>query len=161
MNKEEYKLEISVYESIDELNQDDAHLLREARKITQNAYAPYSHFNVGAYARLENGEMMGGTNQENASYPAGMCAERTLLSAAGTLFPGVAIETMAITYENKNGSSNSPASPCGICRQVIAEFQTRVGKPMRLILSGMEGKVQVIENAIQLLPLVFTAEDMK
>lgn len=161
MNTEEYKLEISVYESIDELDADDAELLQGAREITQNAYAPYSHFNVGAYARLVNGELLGGTNQENASYPAGMCAERTLLSTAGTLYPNVAIDTMAISYHNLNGDSNTPASPCGICRQVIAEFQTRVGQPMRLILSGMEGKVQIIENAIQLLPLVFTAEDMK
>ena len=161
MNKEEYKFEISVYDSIEELNEEDAFLLSEARKITENAYAPYSHFNVGAFARLANGQTIGGTNQENASYPAGICAERTLMSAAGTLFPGVGIETMAISYHNLQGHSSTPASPCGICRQFFAEFQTRTGHPIRVILSGMEGKVQIVEDVINLLPLVFTAEDMK
>lgn len=161
MNKEEYKFDISVYNSIDELEHEDAFLLSEARKITQNAYAPYSNFNVGAFARLANGETIGGTNQENAAYPAGICAERTLMSAAGTLYPGVGIKAMAISYNNLNGHSNTPASPCGICRQFFAEFQTRTGQPIRVILSGMEGKVQIIDNVMNLLPLVFTAEDMK
>ncbi len=161
MNKEEYKFDIAVYNSIDELEHEDAFLLSEARKITENAYAPYSNFNVGAFARLTNGETIGGTNQENAAYPAGICAERTLMSAAGTLYPGVGIKAMAISYNNLNGQSNTPASPCGICRQFFAEFQTRTGQPIRVILSGMEGKVQIIDNVMNLLPLVFTAEDMK
>jgi cytidine deaminase len=161
MKKEELKFTIEEYESSDELNQDDAFLLSEARSVTQFAYAPYSNFQVGAFAKLVNGETVSGTNQENASYPAGICAERSLLSNAGAQFPGIAIDTMAISYNNLKGKSNTPVSPCGICRQTLTEFQQRVKKPMRLILSGMEGKVQIIENASHLLPLGFSSDDMQ
>ena len=161
MKTEEVKFSFSLFESIDELNTEDAELLREARKVTKFAYAPYSNFKVGAFARLQNGETVSGTNQENASYPAGICAERTLLSTASSLFPGVGIETIAITYDNLNGKSDKPASPCGICRQSLVELQDRTKKPIRIILSGMEGNVQIIENARDLLPLVFGADDLK
>ena len=161
MKKEELKFIIEVYDSSDELNEDDAFLLSEARSVTQFAYAPYSNFHVGAVARLVNGEIVSGTNQENASYPAGICAERSMLSAAASNHPNVAIETMAVTYHNLKGDSNTPVSPCGICRQVISEFQNRFQKPIRIILSGMEGKVQVLENAGYLLPLAFSSEDLK
>ena len=161
MIDEEFSFTFKVFDSIGELSAEDAALLQEARKVTENAYAPYSHFRVGAFARLMNGRTVSGTNQENASYPAGICAERTLMSAAASLFPGVGIETMAISYFNENGKSDTPVSPCGICRQSFVEFQERTGRPIRIILSGMEGKVQVIENAAHLLPLVFCADDMK
>ena len=161
MQQEEIKFNVAVYDSIDELNQTDSFLLSEARSVTQFAYAPYSNFHVGAVARLTNGETVTGTNQENASYPAGICAERVLLSSAASQFPGVGIETIAIAYHNLKGSSNRPVSPCGICRQSFAEFQQRTKTPFRIILSGMEGKVQIIENAAYLLPLVFGADDLK
>lgn len=161
MNKEEIKFEMEVYDSIDELNEDDAKLLAGARICTKFAYAPYSNFNVGAFARLANGQTVSGSNQENASFPAGICAERTLMSTAASLYPGIAIETIAISYHNLKGKSDRPISPCGICRQSFAEFQQRTQSPIRLILSGMEGKVQVIEDAAYLLPLVFGAGDMK
>jgi cytidine deaminase len=161
MSDEEFSFKFKVYDSVEELSGADAALLQEARKVTQNAYAPYSHFRVGAFARLMNGKTVSGTNQENASYPAGICAERTLMSAAASLFPGVGIGTMAISYYNENGKSDTPVSPCGICRQSFVEFQERTGHSIRIILSGMEGKVQVIENAAHLLPLVFCADDMK
>jgi len=161
MVTEEIKFSLDSYESIDELNQDDAFLLSEARSATQFAYAPYSNFQVSAAAKLVNGEVVYGSNQENASYPAGICAERSLLSSAASLHPGVAIETMAITYNNLKGTSDTPGAPCGICRQVINEFQLRYNKPMRLILSGMTGKVLIINNASNLLPLAFTSEDLK
>lgn len=161
MKTEEFKFSISLYDSIDELNDEDALLLREARKVTQFAYAPYSNFKVGAFAKLENGKTVCGTNQENASFPAGICAERTLLSAASSLFPGIGIDTIAISYDNLNGKSDRPVSPCGICRQSLVEFQDRTKKQIRIILSGMEGKVQIIKNAKDLLPLVFGADDIK
>jgi cytidine deaminase len=112
-------------------------------------------------ARLISGEIVKGTNQENASFPAGICAERVLLSAASSLFPGVAIETMAISYHNLHGSNGKPISPCGICRQSMMEFQTRTKHPIRIILSGQNGEVYLLKSATDLLPLVFTAEDMK
>ncbi len=161
MIKEELKFTIEVYESSDELNKDDALLLSEARSVTKFAYAPYSNFQVGAVAKLVNGKTVSGTNQENASYPAGICAERSLLSAAASNHPGIAIETMAITYNNLNGESNTPVSPCGICRQSLSEFQNRFKKPIRIILSGMKGKVQIIDNAGYLLPLAFSSDDLK
>jgi len=160
MLKEEFKFNISTYDSINELSETDAMLLKEARKVTEFAYAPYSNFKVGAFAKLENGKTVSGTNQENAAFPAGICAERTLLSTASSLFPGVAIETIAISYHNLNGKSDKPVSPCGICRQSLFEFQQRTKKEIRILLSGMEGKIQLIENAKDLLPLVFSADDM-
>ncbi|MDQ6844530.1 MAG: cytidine deaminase [Bacteroidota bacterium] len=160
MKREEFKFSITIYESIDELSQADSFLLSEARSVTQFAYAPYSNFQVGAAGQLVNGETVKGTNQENASYPAGICAERVLLSTASSQFPGVAIGTVAIAYNNLKGKSDRPVSPCGICRQSFAEFQQRTKNPIRIILSGMEGKVQIIENAAHLLPLVFGADDL-
>ena len=159
--KEVFDFSYDVFDSSDDLNQQDAFLLSEARSVTQFAYAPYSCFNVGAAARLVNGETVTGTNQENAAYPAGLCAERVLLSTASSIFPGIAIETIAISYNNLKGKSDTPASPCGICRQTLTEFQQRTNHPIRVILSGMEGKVQIIENAKQLLPFGFGSEDMK
>lgn len=161
MNKEEYHFSYAVYDSIETLDPGDAALLTEARKVTAAAYAPYSRFNVGAVARLANGQTVAGTNQENASYPAGLCAERVLLSSAATLFPDMAIETMAISYHNMNGESDHPISPCGICRQSLAEYQERTKHPIRLLLSGMQGKIYVIENAGMLLPLSFGSADLR
>lgn len=161
MNNEVFNFEFKVYDSIEELNNEDAELLRQARKVTEFAYVPYSNFRVGAFAKLVNGETVTGTNQENASYPAGICAERTLMSVASALYPDVPIDTIAISYNNLKGKSNRPISPCGICRQSFVEFQQRTGHPIRIILSGMEGKVQVIENASNLLPFSFSADDMK
>jgi len=161
MNKEEYQFSYEVYDSADDLEKPDAWLVNEAREVTATAYAPYSNFNVGAVAKLVNGEIVAGTNQENASYPAGLCAERVLLSSAATLYPGVAIESIAISYNNNNGESNHPISPCGICRQSLVEYEERTKHPIRLILSGMEGKVFIIKTAGLLLPLSFGSADLK
>lgn len=159
--KKEISIAYEVLESSDDLRPEDAGLLEAARKETTNAYAPYSNFRVGAAARLISGEIVKGTNQENAAFPAGICAERVLMSAAASLFPGVGIDTMAVTYSNDNGSSNRPISPCGICRQSMMEFQTRTQSPMRIILSGLTGQVYILNSAKDLLPLVFSADDMK
>ena len=151
------------YESFDEissLNESDALLLLAARKVTAAAYAPYSGFKVGAVAKLANGATVSGTNQENASYPIGICAERVLLSAASSVYPGIPIETMAISYFNEKGTSNKPVTPCGICRQSMTEYQTRFQQPIKLILSGQEGKISVIASADQLLPLGFSGDDL-
>jgi len=161
MKVEAFTFNFKIYESIDELNKEDADLLSEARRVTKFAYAPYSNFRVGAAAALVNGEKVTGTNQENASFPAGICAERTLLSTASSLFPGIGIDTIAISYNNINGKSDSPVSPCGICRQSFVEFQQRTKHPIRIILSGLDGKVQLIENAANLLPLGFSSDDLQ
>jgi cytidine deaminase len=160
MNRETISFAFEVYDSVEELSVEDAWLLQEARKVTSQAYAPYSQFKVGAIARLTNGESVTGTNQENASYPVGLCAERVLLSAASSIYPNVPIETMAISYHNLNGESDHPISPCGICRQSLLEYESRFKHPIRLIMSGMEGKVFIIPNAAMLLPLSFTSNDL-
>ena len=161
MQNTEYHFPYEVYDNIDALPEQDANLLRQARSVTAAAYAPYSNFRVGAVAVLENGEIITGTNQENASYPAGICAERVLLSVAGARFPNMPIETLAVSYHHLNGRSDHPVTPCGICRQSLQEFEGRVGKPVRLILAGLEGKVLVITKSSFLLPLAFTGEALQ
>ncbi|MFN0081969.1 MAG: cytidine deaminase [Ferruginibacter sp.] len=161
--KQEHNFGFDVYDDIMELSKEDAALLEEARKTTQKAYAPYSNFLVGAAAIFNNGEKVYGTNQENASYPVGICAERVLLASASMLQTDEPIKTMAISYNNlsRSGVSDRPISPCGMCRQSLAEYEVRMQQPMRLILSGMEGKVMIIENAAQLLPFSFGSDSMK
>ncbi|HXO75310.1 MAG TPA: cytidine deaminase [Puia sp.] len=161
MSKRQYQFSYDEYNSAQELTASDAALLKTAQAVTVNAYAPYSHFRVGAAARLVNGEIVTGTNQENASFPAGICAERTLLSAAASLFPGVAVDVLAISYFNENGPSEQPISPCGICRQSLQEMEQRTGRPIRLILGSHTGKVFVVPEAGQLLPFAFTGEDLQ
>ncbi|ULQ57519.1 cytidine deaminase [Flavihumibacter rivuli] len=161
MKKETYQFKYTVYDSIKDLSEEDAWLLAEAREVTENAYAPYSNFHVGAVAKLVNGEIVAGSNQENASFPVGLCAERVLLAAAASLYPKIPIETMAISYRSSVVESDHPISPCGICRQSLQEYEQRVKHPIRLILGGMEGKVYIIEKASMLLPLSFTSEDLQ
>ena len=161
MKRAEIKFEYDVYENSDELSQADAALLDAARKVTSKAYAPYSNFLVGAVAELQNGETVSGTNQENASYPVGICAERVLLSAASMLHTNVPIKTIAISYHNLNGESSKPVSPCGMCRQALREYEDRTNQSIRLILAGMSGKVFIIDNVSQLLPFSFGGEDLK
>lgn len=162
MKKEEITFGYEVYESSKDLNTADAALVEAARKVTAKAYAPYSNFLVGAVAKLSNGELVSGTNQENASYPVGICAERVLLSSAAMLHTNVPIDTLAISYHNTNsrGESNTPVSPCGMCRQALREYEDRTKQPIRLILTGMEGEVFVIEKASHLLPFSFGGDDL-
>jgi cytidine deaminase len=161
MSKKEYRFAYEEFGSADELDVEDAALLKRAQEVTADAYAPYSHFRVGAAARLANGAIVTGTNQENASFPAGICAERTLLSAAASLFPGVGVEDLAVSYFNENGSSDEPISPCGICRQSLQEMEQRSGRPIRLLLGGRGGKVYIIPEAGQLMPFAFTGDELK
>lgn len=160
MRKREFQLTYEEYASDAELEAGDMDLLSRARGTTGNAYAPYSHFRVGAAARLNNGAIVTGTNQENASFPVGICAERVLLSAAASLYPGIPIASIAISYFNEKGPADRPISPCGICRQSLQESEARTGQPIRLILSGQTGPVYVIPRSGSLLPLGFVADDL-
>ena len=160
MSNSKFQFEYDVYENSDALSADDALLLDKARKITEVAYAPYSKFFVGAVARLANGEIVAGTNQENASYPVGICAERVLLGNAATHFPGVAIDTLAVSYYSKNVDSDHPISPCGMCRQALLEYEARSDRPIRLILAGQRGQVYIIRSTSYLLPFAFRQADL-
>lgn len=161
MKENKFEFEYEAYDDIGELDPADAALLTRARSVTKQAYAPYSNFFVGAVARMENGEIVAGTNQENASYPVGICAERVLLGSAATLYPGMAIDTMAISYDSSDVKSDHPISPCGMCRQALLEHETRTAKPIRLILAGQSGKIFIIKTAEFLLPFAFTSSELK
>jgi cytidine deaminase len=160
MKEKKFEFEYEVYDDIGELAEQDAWLLREAMSMTEQAYAPYSNFHVGAVAILENGEIVAGTNQENASYPVGICAERVLLGSVATLHPNVPVVSIAISYNSDEVKSDHPISPCGMCRQALLEYETRLKQPIRLILGGMEGKVYIIKTAMQLLPFAFTSSEL-
>lgn len=161
MVKKSKVFEYEVYASASDLPTGDRELLEKAKESTALSYAPYSRFQVGAAALLANGAIVQGSNQENASYPAGLCAERALLAAASTLHSKVPVVTMAVSYHSLDGSNNKPISPCGICRQYLIEYESLTQHPIRLILGGLEGEVYIIEKASMLLPLRFTSEDMK
>lgn len=161
MKKAVISFAYEIFDSDELLSEEDRYLLKKARHITQQAYAPYSLFFVGAAAQLENGKIITGTNQENASSPVGICAERVLLSSASSVYPDVAIQSIAVSYSNqKNSLSNTPVTPCGICRQSLLEYEFRQQQPLRLILGGMEGKIFVINDVKHLLPLHFSRENI-
>ncbi|MFV0604968.1 MAG: cytidine deaminase [Niabella sp.] len=160
MKEKKFSFGYTIYNNSEELPDDDKLLLLQAQKATEKAYAPYSKFKVGCVAKLQNGRIVTGTNQENASYPVGICAERALLATVGTQYVNQPINTLAISYRAEEGKNNHPISPCGMCRQALTEYETRTGKPIRLILSGIEGKVYVINSAKDLLPLAFSNEDI-
>lgn len=161
MKENKFEFNYTVYESIDELPADMRQLLEQAREVTAHAYAPYSKFQVGAVAQMQTGEKVTGSNQENASFPVGLCAERVLLATVSGLYPKIPIESIAISYRSDQQKSDHPISPCGICRQSLQEYEGRINQPVQLILGGMEGPVYVIDSASRLLPLAFTSEELR
>ncbi len=142
------------YISVDELSADDQLLIKKAKSLAKSAYAPYSGFRVAAVALMSDGTFTNGTNQENASYPIGLCAERVLLAAASSIAPGKSILTLAITYESDQVDTKLPVAPCGICRQSLLEFESRFDHPMRVLLAG-DHQVYEFESASLFLPLGF------
>jgi len=158
----EKKITTTVYEfdSVSELSIEDQNLIKEAKEITKNSYAPYSHFHVGAALLLANGEIITGTNQENAAYPSGLCAERVALFYANSKYPSVAVLSIAIAVKTNSEFLKKPAPPCGSCRQVLLETETRFKTPIKIILVGEE-KIQLIENAKSLLPINFDDSFLK
>lgn len=141
---------------MDELSAEDRQLVEQAIEATRRSYAPYSHFHVGAAVRLENGEIVIGCNQENAAYPSGLCAERTALFAAGALYPDVPVRVLAVAARGTDGEmTEEPTGPCGSCRQVIIESETRAKHPIRILLYGRRC-VYIIDGIRQLMPLTFS-----
>lgn len=141
----------------EELPEQDRLLIDAAKQATQQSYAPYSQFHVGAAALLEDGTTITGTNQENAAYPSGLCAERTALFYASSAHPDKAIVALAIAAHTEGEFTCKPISPCGACRQVMLEIEQRHSHPIRILLYGTEA-VYVIEGGVsELLPLMFSA----
>lgn len=155
------EINYELFDSANELPAEDQNLLNLAIEATKTAYAPYSKFHVGAAVLMENGEIVKGSNQENAAYPSGLCAERVAVFAAGAHFPGVKIKTIAITANFDDSMESLSVSPCGDCRQVMAEYEHRYHASIRLIMTAENGKVMVIPNVKTLLPLMFNAENLK
>lgn len=153
---EEGRIEVvfNKYRSVDELSASDQLLIDKAKKLAKSAYAPYSGFRVASVALMSDGSFVQGTNQENASYPIGLCAERVLLAAASSIAPGKAINTIAITYESDDVDTSAPVAPCGICRQSLLEFESRFNNSMRVLLVG-EREIFEFQSASNLLPLGF------
>lgn len=145
---------------MEELSEEERALVESAIKATENSYAKYSNFNVGATVLLDDGRMVIGANQENAVFPLGLCAERTAIFAAQAHYPEHAIVKIAIAARNKNGLVANPVSPCGSCRQVILEMEERYQQPIRILLYGTEG-VYAINSVKDLLPLCFVEKSMK
>ena len=145
---------------LEELADDDRQLVEKAIGATQNSYAPYSNFHVGACLRLADGREVIGANQENAAFPSGLCAERSAVFAAQSMFPEEAITALAIAARNENGLTAQPVSPCGACRQGILEMEDRYKQDVRILLYGTEG-VYVIPSVKSLLPLHFVDSNMR
>lgn len=151
MREENIAFTFKIYDSPTELPDQDQELLQMAIDSKSKAYAPYSKFKVGAAVQLQNGKVILGNNQENASYPSGLCAERVAVFQAKALYPEIPIVTLAIS----SSAESKPAAPCGNCRQAIAEYEQNQESTLKLILQGKDGPVYVFESMAQLLPFSF------
>ena len=155
MQKRKIAFELETYNSIEELNRVDKKLMLEAVEARKNAYAPYSNFQVGAALLLESGEIVIGNNQENASYPSGLCAERVAIFQAGAKYPNVVIKAIAISATSMNYQVNAPAAPCGNCRQAMSEYEVKQKQPIQLLMMGEVGQVLKCNSIGDILPLAF------
>ncbi len=154
MTRKEIKIAYTEYESLNQLEAEDRALAEAAIEATASSYAPYSNFNVGAAVLFKDGVIIKGSNQENAAYPSGLCAERTALFYASASRPDIPMTAIAIAAGQNGTLCPSPATPCGACRQVMAQYQTKSGCPMRILLVGGD-KILRFEKVDDLLPLIF------
>lgn len=160
MRTETIEFKYNIYNSIDELSKDEQELVKKAILSVDNSYAPYSQFHVGAAALLENGETVQGNNIENTVSPVCICAERTALFSSAAQYPNTKILKLAITAKADNFELEEPASPCGSCRQVLVEFETKQQHPIKVILYNKNHIISV-ESARYLLPLTFDETRLK
>ena len=155
------QLEISYHScKFEELTPEEKQLVEEARQATYRSYSPYSRFSVGASVLLANGVILSGSNQENAAYPSGLCAERTVLFYANSQYPNQPITMMAIAARSEKGFTEIPITPCGACRQVLAETEKRFEQPIRILLYG-ETETIIIDGVKDLLPFLFDEDILK
>lgn len=161
MKKKIINIGFEEYDNPEEMSLEDKHLLNQAKSSIEHAHAPYSNFFVGAAVLLENGKIFTGSNQENVAYPSGLCAERVAVFYASSQYPEVPIKTIAVTGSAKHFNINRPITPCGACRQVMAEYENKQKQPIRLIFSAENGKSLVFQNVESILPVMFKAEELK
>ncbi len=155
MKLQDINIKVEVYNQISELSEDEQNLCAKAKEAAKSAYAKYSHFNVGAAVLLKNGEIITGNNQENNAFPSGLCAERVALFYANAKYPDVPVLKLAIVAIYNDDIVKDPTAPCGACRQVMLETETRFNSPIRTILVG-KNKIIAINDVKSLLPLSFS-----
>ena len=160
MKKVELSTEVFVYEDLNELQDIEIKLLEKAQEALSKAYAPYSEFLVGSAVLLDNGEILNGANQENAAYSTCICAERTVLSAAASLYPNIKPIMISVVIKNLNKEQSKPAAPCGECRQYIFEIENRYQSEIPILMKAQSDKVYKVASASQLLPLAFAKSDL-
>lgn len=156
MEKRTYSFEYQKFDNINELTPENKNLIELSKSAAQKAYAPYSNFRVGVALLLENGNIHTGNNQENASYPVGICAERTVVSYVHANFPGLKKVRLAISVLD----TDKEVSPCGLCRQTLLEYETLQNQPIEILLHNASGSVVVISSASALLPLHFDNQSL-
>ncbi|MGS2737636.1 cytidine deaminase [Sinomicrobium sp. M5D2P17] len=160
MKEVEITSRLMVYDDTNELPEAIRALMQKAVEARKNAYAPYSRFKVGAALLLDNEEVVIGSNQENASYPSGLCAERVAIFQAGARYPGVKVRAMAISAASDNRTVLTPIPPCGACRQSLAEYEVKQAEPLELYFMGETGKVVKAASVKDLLPLLFDKSNL-
>ena len=156
MTNREIHITYQEYKSVEELNPEDRELAAEAIQAMTGAYAPYSHFHVGAAVRMSNGQIVRGANQENAAFPSGLCAERTAMFAASARYPDKDMLSIALAGGVMGRLATQPATPCGACRQVMAQYQAKSGKPMSVIMISAD-RIWKFEKVDDILPLIFNS----
>ncbi|TDD95503.1 cytidine deaminase [Flavobacterium cellulosilyticum] len=147
--------QFSTYDATDELPTDIQNLMAQAVEVRKKAYAPYSNFRVGSALLLENGKIILGSNQENAAYPSGLCAERVAIFQASTLYPDSKILKMTISAASDTNTTVAPVPPCGSCRQSIAEYEIKQGTPIEIYFMGEKGSIYKSDSLKNLLPFMF------
>jgi cytidine deaminase len=145
----------SVFETNQDLPNDIQDLMNQSVAIRKKAYAPYSNFRVGVAILLDNGQVVLGSNQENAAYPSGLCAERVAIFQAGAIYPEARILKMAITAASDTNKTESPIPPCGACRQSIAEYEMKQNQPIEIYFMGEIGLIYKSDSLKNLLPFMF------
>lgn len=155
MEKKTISSVFTLYENPKELPESIQNLFEKAIEAREKAYAPYSEYLVGAALLLDSGKIVTGSNQENAAYPSGLCAERTAIFYAGANYPKDSIKSMAITVRSLNKEVSSPGTPCGSCRQAIAEYEFKQNKNIEIYMRGETGKILKSDSLSDLLPLAF------
>ncbi len=146
---------VTIFDTIDNLPKDVADLMSQAVEIRKRAYAPYSKFRVGAAVLLDNGQVVLGSNQENAAYPSGLCAERVAIFHANAIFPEAKMIKIAISAAADNSTTSTPIPPCGSCRQAIAEYEFKQTQPIELYFMGEVGAIYKSDSLSNLLPFSF------
>lgn len=160
MEKKEIKSTLTLFDNLEELPQNIQELYAKADKVRDEAYAPYSEYLVGAAIRLESGKIITGSNQENAAFPSGLCAERTALFYAGANYPNEKIEALVVSVKSLKKTIKNPGPPCGSCRQSIAEYEFKQKQDIPIYFKGEKGKIFKVDSLLAILPLAFNSSFM-